>query len=356
MIDRTLIGLREEEMRMGRYKRAVLAVVATAAVAVAFAATASGAGKTQIAVFYYNPSPYGVASWKAAQVEAAKLGVQVTGYDGNNVPETQTTQMEDAITSGKFKAFWVWALDGVSLAPTIKQAEAKGIKVAVADYTLGSLQAQVTLTPTSGLVSTIGGSIGKQEKAFVTLIKLACRKQVGSGPCNVAFMPGLADYPTDTLRERYMEAQFAHGNIHFKLTPPGMYDQPTAQQVTLTYFQSKPSVQVFASFGDQMSAGAVTAFKQLGIVAGKNIQVIGSGATNQIVAGIKSGIYFGSVALYPCTESYVGIKDLVAALGGKTIPSTVDVIDTNHPLVIDAATLKSTPGFTPDWSLTGAPG
>lgn len=342
---------------MGRYKRAAMAVVAAAAVAVAFAATASGASKIQIAVFYYNPSPYGVASFKAAQVEAAKLGVSVTGFDGNNVPETQTTQMEDAITTGKYKAFWVWALDGVSLAPTIKQAEAKGIKVAVADYTLGDLNAQLTLSPTPGLVSTIGGSIGKQEQAFVTLIQAACAKAVGaSGKCNVAFMPGLADYPTDDLRESYMEQIFAGTNINFMLTPPGEYDQPTAQGVALTYFQSKPDIQVFGSFGDQMSAGAITAFKQLGIVPGKDIQVIGSGATNQIVAGIKTGVYFGSVALYPCTESYDGIKDLVAAIAGKKIPSTVDVINKTHPLIIDAATLKTTPGFKPDWSLTGAPG
>ena len=140
---------------------------------------ASGAGKTQIAVFYYNPSPYGIASWKAAQVEAKKLGVQVTGFDGNNNPELQTTQMEDAITTGKYKAFWVWALNGVAEAPTIKQAEAKGIKVAVADYTLGDLNSELTLSPTKGLVSTIGGSIGKQEQAFATLIQLACKKQVG---------------------------------------------------------------------------------------------------------------------------------------------------------------------------------
>jgi ribose transport system substrate-binding protein len=343
---------------MGRYKRAALAVVAIAAIAVAFAATAQGASKIQIAVFYYNPSPYGVASWKAAQVEAKKLGVSVTGYDGNNVPETQTTQMEDAITSGKYKGFWVWALDGVSLAPTIKQAEAKGIKVAVADYTLGDLNAQLTLSPTPGLVSTVGGSIGKQEQAFVALIQAACKKAgTGSnGKCNVAFMPGLADYPTDDLRESYMEGIFAGTNINFMLTPPGEYDQPTAQGVALTYFQSKPDVQVFGSFGDQMSAGAITAFTQLGIVPGKNILVLGSGATNQIVAGIKTGEYFGTVALYPCTESYLGIEAVVAAIGGKKVPSTIDVINASHPLIIDAATLKTAKGFKPDWSLTGAPG
>src|SRR5665213_3712285 len=182
------------------------------------AKASSSAGKVRIAEFYYNPSPYGIASYKSALNQAKKLGVTVTTFNGNNTPQTQTTQMTDAITTGKYQAFWVWALDGVAIAPTIKQAEAKGIKVAVADYTLGDLNSQVTLKPTKGLVSTIGGSIGKQEKAFVQLIRLACAKQVGaSGTCNVAFMPGLANYPTDTLREQYMQQQFASSKIHLTL-------------------------------------------------------------------------------------------------------------------------------------------
>jgi len=342
-----------------RFKRVVLAaaVVAAFGTMLAYVGLASGAGKIAIAEFYYNPSPYGIASYKSAQVQAKKLGATVTVFDGNNTPQTQTTQMTDAITTGKYKGFWVWALDGVSLAPTISQAEAKGIKVAVADYTLGDLNSQLTLKPTKGLVSTIGGSIGKQEKAFVQLIRLACAKQVGaSGTCNVAFMPGLANYPTDTLREQYMQQQFASGNIHLTLTPPGMYDQPTSQQVALTYFQSKPDVQVFGSFGDQMTAGAITALKQLGITPGKDLQMLGSGGTNEFFAQIKAGSVFGSVALYPSTESYLGIKKLVAAIQGKKVPSTINVIDKNHPLIITKAVLKANPKIKPDWSLTGAPG
>ena len=342
-----------------RFKRVVLAasILAAFGTMLAYVGLASGAGKIAIAEFYYNPSPYGVASFKAAQVEGNKLGVSITGFDGNNVPETQTTQMTDAITTGKYKGFWVWALDGVSLAPTIKKAEAKGIKVAIADYTLGTLQQQVHLSYTPGTVTTVGSPIGTQEAAFVTIIKAACKKQVGSGTCNVAFMPGLANYPTDTLREQYMTAAFATGNIHISYTPPGEYDQPTAQGIATTYFQSKPNIQVFASFGDQMTAGALTALKLLGITPGKDIQLIGSGGTNEFVADIKAGTVFGSVALYPCTESYIGIKDLVAAIDGKKVPGLVDVTaNKNYPWVVDAATLKSTPGFKPDWDLTGAPG
>jgi ribose transport system substrate-binding protein len=205
-------------------------------------------------------------------------------------------------------------------------------------------------------VSTIGSNIGVQEQAFVTLIKEACTKQVGaSGTCNVAFMPGLANYPTDTLRIQYMQGVLA-GNIHLMLTPPGQYDQATAQQVALTYFTGKPNIQVFGSFADQMTAGALTAFKQLGIVAGKDLQVTGSGGTNEAVAAIKAGTLFGTVALYPSTESYIAIKDLVAALHGQKVPTTVNVIDKNHPLIITAATLKTDKGFKPDWALTGLPG
>jgi ribose transport system substrate-binding protein len=344
---------------MGRFKRMGLALGIAAVVgSAAIASGASGAAPTRIAVFYYNPSPYGVASFKAAIVEAKKLGgVQITTFDGNNNPQLQTTQMTDAITTGKYKAFWVWALNGVAEAPTIRQAEAKGIKVAVADYTLGDLNSQLTLTPTKGLVSTIGSNIGVQEQAFVTLIKQACTAKVGaSGTCNVAFMPGLANYPTDTLRINYMQGVLG-GNIHLMLTPPGLYDQPTSQQVALTYFQSKPNIQVFGSFGDQMTAGTLTAFKQLGITPGKDILVLGSGGTNELAAQIKAGTVFGTIALYPCTESVDAIKSLVAAIHGQKVPTTINVINKTHPLIINQAFLSSKAGkaWKPDWSLTGAP-
>ncbi len=64
-----------------------------------------------MAIFYYNPSPYGVASLNGAKAEAAKLGIQLDAFDGNNNPQTQTTQIQDAITTGKYKAFWIWGLN-----------------------------------------------------------------------------------------------------------------------------------------------------------------------------------------------------------------------------------------------------
>ncbi|MGE5285950.1 MAG: substrate-binding domain-containing protein, partial [Micromonosporaceae bacterium] len=124
--------------------------------------SAASGSNTRMAIFYYNPSPYGIASLKGAQQEAARLGIQLDAFDGNNNPQTQTTQIQDAITSGKYKAFWVWGLNDVALTPTINQALAKGIKVACADYTWGSLADQNTLKATPTCLTTVGQSIGAE--------------------------------------------------------------------------------------------------------------------------------------------------------------------------------------------------
>src|SRR5580700_5021310 len=129
------------------------------------AASGSAAtGSTRMAIFYYNPSPYGIASLKGAQAQAAKLGVQLDAFDANNNPQLQSTQIQDAITTGKYKAFWVWGLNDVALTPIINKAMQAGIKVAAADYTWGPLSAQSVLTASTSpkLVTTVGQSIGAE--------------------------------------------------------------------------------------------------------------------------------------------------------------------------------------------------
>ena len=165
-------------------------------------------GSTRMAIFYYNPSPYGIASLKGAQAEAAKLGVQLDAFDANNNPQLQATQIQDAITTGKYKAFWVWGLDDPALTPVINKAISKGIKVACADYTWGTLAQQNVLTATPTCLTTVGQSIGAESTNLETTMNSACTKMVGSGHCNIAFLPGLANYPTDTVRINAMTAYY----------------------------------------------------------------------------------------------------------------------------------------------------
>ncbi len=312
-----------------------------------------------MAIFYYNPSPYGVASLAGAKAEAAKLGIQLDAFDGNNNPQTQTTQIQDAITTGKYKAFWVWGLDDIALTPVINKAISAGIKVACADYTWGTLAQQNTLTATSTCATTIGQSIAPEATNLETTMNSACTKAVGTGHCNIAFLPGLANYPTDTNRINQMTAYYkSKSGYTFTVMPPGQYDQTQSQSVAQTFFTAHKNINVFATFGDQMAQGAITALKLVGgYTPGQNILIIGYGGAQEIVNEVKSGLVYATLGLYPAGESQLGIQYLNDAVQGKSIPNLVNIIDPNsRPAVINKAFLDAHPSYVPDWNLEGGLG
>ena len=312
-----------------------------------------------MAIFYYNPSPYGIASLKGAQEEAAKLGVQLDAFDANNNPQLQSTQIQDAITTGKYKAFWVWGLDDVALTPIIQRAISAGIKVACADYTWGTLAQQATLSASPDCLTTIGQPIAPEATNLELAMNDACTKMVGSAHCNIAFLPGLANYPTDTNRIDAMTAYYkGKSNYTFTVMPPGDYDQTTSEGVAQTFFTANRNINVFATFGDQMAVGTMTAMKLVGgYTPGKNVAIIGYGGANEVVADVKSGSVYATLGLYPVSESVLGIQYLYDALKGQSIPPVVDIINSStRPAIINAAFLSSHPDFTPDWDLEGNPG
>jgi len=318
--------------------------------------SSAGGSGTRMAIFYYNPSPYGIASLKGAQEQAAKLGVKLDAFDANNNPQLQSTQIQDAITTGKYKAFWVWGLNDVALTPIINKALSGGIKVAAADYTWGPLSTQNVLKANPQFVTTVGQSIGAESTNLIAAMNAACKKQVGSGHCNIAFLPGLANYPTDTVRINAMTAYYkGKSNYTFTVLPPGMYDQTASQKVAQTYFTANKNVNVFATFGDQMAAGAMTAMKLVGsYTPGKNIAVIGYGGAKEFVALVKDGTAYATLGLYPASESRIGIQSLSDALAGKSVPNLVNIINpATRPAIIDQAYLQAHPDFHPDWTLTG---
>jgi ABC-type sugar transport system substrate-binding protein len=137
--------------------------------------------------------------------------------------------------------------------------------------------------------------------------------------------------------------------------PPGQYDQTASQGVAQTFFTANKGVNVFATFGDQMAAGAMTAMKLVGgYTPGKNIEVIGYGGAEELVNQVKTGTVFATLGLYPYSESTVGIQYLDQALKGQSVPNLVNIINPDtRPAIIDQAYLNTHPNFVPDWTLEG---
>lgn len=331
-----------------------LLVAATGCAATTPGGDASGEPSAiKIGVFYLNGSSYGVSTLQAAEEEGKALGVEIVGFNGDNTVQTQAQQIQDATTSGQYDGFLIYPLNAEALKAPVDAAVEAGIKVVTTDYTFGTLEESLELNPYPGLVTTVGMSLSEQIDGFADSIRDACAVQVGDGEeCNVAFMVGLSNFPTDTLRIEALQEIFADGPINLILTPPGEYDTPTSQKVGLTFFQSNPDIDVFHSFGDQMSAGVITALEQLNIVPGEDIQVLGAGASSEFVELIKDGSAYGSIALWPRSISVLGIQALVDAINGKDVPTTINIVNgEDRPFLVDAAFLEKYPDFSPEWSV-----
>jgi ribose transport system substrate-binding protein len=307
-------------------------------------------------LFGYNTTPYALAAESATQAAAKKYNATVTFFNGNSSATTQTTQMQDAITTGKYQAFIVWPNDGLALQPVVKQAAAAGIKVATMDETLGSTQQEATIASAPGVTVAIGTGLLQEAQVAVSTIESACTAQVGaSKPCSVALMPGMQSFPPDVYRLNYIQSALKKtGYISASLTPQGDYDAPGAQAATLNYFQTQPHVDVLYTFADQMVSGILVALKQLHLTPGKDLQIIGFGATTEALAGIKAGTWFASQGLYPSAQSDDAVKYLVAAVHGQQVPAVINAYQIPGALpVIDKAVLQQDPSFTPDWSYSG---
>jgi len=341
--------------KRGRWAASAVVLIALAA-SIVGAATSAASGTVHIAFFSYNTTPYPEAGFAAAQAEAKKVGASVTFINSNNDPTLQATQMRDAITSKTYQAFYIWPNNAVALQPLAVAANKAGIKVAAADATLGSTQAEATVRAEPGVTVTAGAGLHEEATVAVSIIEQACTAKVGKGkPCSVAIQPGLTAFPPDAYRIGIIQPLLkATGYITSTLMPQGMYSTPGAQTSALTFFESKPKVDVLYSFADQMIAGDLTALKQEHLTPGKSLLLIGFGASTEAAAGIKAGTWFASQALYPSTESRLAVQYLVEAVHGKTVPSVVDTYKLPGALpFIDAANLKTHPQFKPDWSYAG---
>ena len=122
----------------------------------------------------------------AAQAVAADNHATLKVFDANNNPQTQYSQLQDAINSGQYQGIIVQPIFGTGLTGLVKQAIGKGIKVVNMDQILGpnlstdkpqvaGLSANVTFVPTE-----IGTKLGK-------LVVQACKAN-NLNPCKVGYL------------------------------------------------------------------------------------------------------------------------------------------------------------------------
>ncbi len=309
---------------------ALAAAVAAVAGATADARTAAPAaqhGKVKAIAFFgfAAANSFEQATWAGVQEAAKRNHVQAKFFDPNFNSQTQVSQIEDAITTGRYQAFVIQANDGNAVIPAIKQALKAHIAV-VAEFTpVGSNYASIQ-PPLKGMTF-VGES---PVHNGISLGKLGIQACKGLNPCKVAYLEGFKSLPLDNARTKaVLQTLKSANNVQVVADLEGGYTQASGLKAAQDVLQAHPDVNVIIG-SSQAIEGAEQAVKSAGKLG--KIKLIGNGGSCQAVKGVLSGAWFAAYVLPEKTSGEKAAQLAIDAANGKKVPASFNTDRLQNPL------------------------
>jgi len=322
------------------------------------AGAASAAGQVNIAFLGYSAANgYTKSSFEAAQKAAAKYGARVTFFDGKFDGATQIAQARDAIASGKYQALEIMPNNSRQLAPVVKDALAKGIKVAAIDYVIGEDPEAVGKAGVNGITVQIADNMAEGGRAQGGLAVSLCK---GISPCNAMIMVGSKASDFDTVKLREIKKVISrHPNIKVVSEAEASFDEVKAERITRDVLQAHPDLNIIITTGDQHCFGAQRAAEAAGKhfsattqQGGGKIACLGWGAARESVDQILAGRWPSSITLVPATFGAKAAEYLIKSVKNPKTPPLITTQSQLSPIgrVATRQTLEDHPSFKGEWN------
>jgi ribose transport system substrate-binding protein len=279
----------------------------------------------------------------AAQAVADDSHANVKVFDANNSPQTQFSQLQDAINSGQYNGIIVQPIFGTGLLTLVKQAISKGIKVVNMDQILGpdlstdqpqvkGLSANVTFVPTK-----IGTQLGQQ-------VVQACQSK-NLNPCNIGYLYDIKASALDVaISGAFKKAIAADPNAKIVASGQSFFSPTTGLTAVQDMLQANPKINLIVG-SDQGIEGGAQALASAKLT-GKVI-LVGYGASAAALAGIASGAWYSDVAQAPASEGRLAMQALIKAIQTGKSSGAIDPV---AGLPAGGVVTKSNVGqFTAEW-------
>ncbi len=313
--------MRSTSTRLRRYRRRGAALAAVAAAGLALAAcsssssgssSSSSSGKP-LSIAYLSfavENSYDAPMLAAAQATAAANNATLKVFDANNSPQTQYSQLQDAINSGQYQGIIVQPIFGTGLTGLVKQAIAKGIKVVNMDQILGpdlstdkpqvpGLSANVTFVPTE-----IGTKLGN-------LVVQACQAH-NLTTCKVGYLWDIKASALDVaIHGAFMKAIAADPGVQIAAEGQSFFSPTVGLTAVQNMLQATPSLNLIVGSDQGIEGGsqALAAAHKTG-----KIILVGYGASAAALQGVASGAWYGDVAQAPASEGRLAVVAMIKAL------------------------------------------
>jgi ribose transport system substrate-binding protein len=338
---RVVVGRRRSRRVMRRALAAAACVVGLAGLAACGddgggASAAKGQGE-QFKIAFFTDSldnAYLQAGVAAAKDVAAKRGAQLDVISAGWDPNKQLTQVEDAVTSGRYDALVVESIDGNTLCKTLTRA-AKTMVVSIYNAPICG-HFKDLYTP--GTV----GFFGRDEYRSGQHLAEQMAKAIGgegtvgyvSGPVQV----GIVKTTTEGIKDKLAE----YPGIQLVAQLDGAWDPAKGLAATQDLVQSHPDVDGIIYGVDQMAVPSLDWLRRSGNLGDRKIVTLGG--TREGFQLIEKGDIHASVNSLPREEAAYGVQAAIDALEKKPIDvpgwdakrKVYDVLqDPNQPPIVN---------------------
>lgn len=249
-------------------------------------------------------NPFFVTLSEGAKDKAAQENVELIVVDAGDDVAKQVSGIEDLV-SKNVSVLLVNPVDSDAVAPVIKDALAKGIRVISIDRVVNGVE--------------VDCQIASDNVAGARLATEYLKSLIGEG-VKVAELQGVPGASAAIDRgQGFHEA--ADQDLVVAASQTANFNRAEGMSVMENILQSDSEIKGVFAHNDEMALGAAEAIAS----SGRDIKVVGFDATEDAVAAVKAGKMAATVAQQPDIMGAVAVETAIKLLKGEAVEKSIPV-------------------------------
>jgi len=295
--------------------------------------------------------PFFVTMVEGAKDAGKVFNVEVTDYDGQNKPELQMRQVEDAIAMG-YDAILLNPITAEGLVPAVKKANAARIPVFTLDRDVVGGE-RICYIGTS--------NVSAAEDGARTLIK-ALSGAKRPEPWRIVHLWGTPGASSAMERSKgvhnVLDPLVRKGDVEVVADLTAEFNKPTGMRVMEDILATTSDIDAVITGNDDMALGALEALKGAGLKVGfpNGVIIVGFDAIDPAVEAVEKGEMYATVAQSPYVMGYWGVEAMAKYIReGWTPPPGTPVYEPTGGIHLKTSTVIILPFKQLVESLTKSP-
>lgn len=249
-------------------------------------------------------NPFFVTLTEGAKSAAAEQGAELVVVDAGDDAAKQTSDIEDLV-SRNVGVLIVNPVDSDAVAPAVKSAMSRGIKVIAVDRGVNGVEVDCQIA---------SDNVDGARMATEYLKEL-----IGEG-AKVAELQGVPGASATIDRGEGFH-QVADVSLEVAASQSANFNRAEGMTVMENILQSEGAVKGVFAHNDEMALGAVEAVA----ASGKDIKIVGFDATDDAQKAVRDGKMAATVAQKPDKMGQTAIETALRMMAGETVEKSIPV-------------------------------